>query len=62
MVSEEEVVAPLDYDADPRDPQTLQIYTEAAAFYVVCLKAGYIDEAQEFAEWFLETFDIDLED
>lgn len=37
-------------------------YAEAAAFYVALLKDGYSDEAQEFAEWFLETFDIDLED
>lgn len=40
----------------------LAIYAEAAAFYTACLKAGYGDEATEFAEWFLETFDLDLED
>lgn len=40
---------------------TLAIYAQAAAFYTTCLKAGYHDEATEFAEWFLETFDLDLE-
>lgn len=39
----------------------ISVYAAAAAFYVACLKAGHIDEAQEFAEWFLESFDIDLE-
>lgn len=38
-----------------------EVYTLAAAFYVALLKGGYFDEASEFAEWFLETFDIDLE-
>lgn len=39
----------------------LKIYAGAAAFYAQLLTAGYIDEATEFAEWFLETFDLDLE-
>jgi len=26
------------------------------------LRNGYTDEATEFAEWYLETFDHDLED
>lgn len=39
----------------------ISLYSAAAAFYVACLKGGYVDEAQEFAEWFLESFDIDLE-
>lgn len=43
-------------------PSKAAVYVEAAAFYVACTKAGYLDEAQEFAEWFLDTFDIDLED
>lgn len=38
-----------------------EVYGEGAAFYVVLVKAGYYDEAAEFAEWFLETFDLDLE-
>lgn len=38
-----------------------EVYAEAAAFYVVLLKCGYHDEAAEFADWFLTTFDIDLE-
>jgi len=37
------------------------VQVEAAAFYVACLRAGYREEAAEFAEWFLDTFDIDLE-
>lgn len=43
-------------------PRKLAVYTEAAAFYVACLRAGYADEATEFAEWFLDSFDIDLEE
>jgi hypothetical protein len=45
-----------------REPRKADIYVQAAAFYVACLKAGFSDEATEFQEWFLETFDIDLED
>lgn len=45
-----------------REPTKAAVYVEAAAFYVACLRAGYGDEAQEFQEWFLDTFDIDLED
>lgn len=37
------------------------VYAQGAAFYVVLLKAGYYDEAADFAEWFIDTFDIDLE-
>lgn len=37
------------------------VYGSAAAFFVALTKAGHLDEAAEFAEWFLETFDIDLE-
>jgi len=40
---------------------TFDVQAQGAAFYVACLKAGLIDEATEFAEWFLETFDHDLE-
>jgi len=45
-----------------QEPRKAAVYVEAAAFYVACLRAGYSDEAIEFQEWFLETFDIDLED
>lgn len=38
------------------------VHAHAAALYVAMLKAGAIDEATEFAEWYLETFDHDLED
>lgn len=38
-----------------------EIYAQAAALYVALVKNGYTEEATEFAEWFLETFDIDLE-
>ena len=47
---------------DVREPRKAAVYVEAAAFYVACLRAGYGDEATEFQEWFLDTFDIDLED
>lgn len=46
----------------PVEPRTVAVYAEAAAFYVACLKGGFTDEAGEFQEWFLETFDVDLED
>jgi len=42
-------------------PRHAEVYTLAAAFYVGCLRAGFYDEATEFAEWFLDTFDLDLE-
>jgi len=38
-----------------------EVYSVGAAFYVALVKNGYPDEATEFAEWFLETFDLDLE-
>lgn len=37
------------------------VYVHAAALYVAMLKNGYFDEAAEFAEWFLDAFDYDLE-
>lgn len=43
------------------NPRHAEVYTQAAAFYVACLRAGFFDEATEFAEWFLENFDLDLE-
>lgn len=38
-----------------------EVYVDAAALYVALLKNGYLEEASEFADWFLETFDLDLE-
>lgn len=38
-----------------------EVYVNAAAFYVALVKNGFAEEASEFAEWFLETFDLDLE-
>lgn len=43
------------------DDVDLSVRTHAAAFYVALLKARAIDEATEFAEWYLDTFDHDLE-
>jgi len=40
---------------------SLEVYAQGSAFYVVLVKNGYGQEAGEFAEWFLDTFDIDLE-
>jgi len=40
----------------------LEVRIHAAALYVSLLRAGLFDEATEFAEWYLETFDHDLED
>lgn len=37
------------------------VHVHAAAFYVSCLKNGFHEEATEFAEWYLDTFDHDLE-
>lgn len=37
-----------------------EVYTAAAAFIVALLKNGFIDEAEEFIEWYLETFDTNL--
>lgn len=42
-------------------PRHADVYATAAGFYTALLKSGYGDEASEFAEWFLETFDLDLE-
>jgi len=40
----------------------LEVRVHAAALYVALVKGGYFDEASEFAEWYLDTFDHDLED
>lgn len=47
---------------DFEDPQgELVVRVHAVALYLALLKAGMFDEATEFAEWYLETFDHDLE-
>lgn len=38
-----------------------EVHAHAAALYVSLLKADLQDEATEFAEWYLDTFDHDLE-
>jgi hypothetical protein len=43
-------------------PNKFEVHAHAAAFYVALLKNGAAEEASEFAEWYLETFDHDLED
>lgn len=51
-----------DYDLGAEiNPRAAEMYATAAGFYAACIKNRYFDEATEFAEWFLETFDIDLE-
>jgi len=40
----------------------LEVRVHAAALYVSLLRAGLFDEAGDFAEWYLDTFDHDLED
>jgi hypothetical protein len=50
------------FDGEPAHPRFWDVQAQGAAFYVALLKAHFTDEAQEFAEWFLDTFDHDLED
>lgn len=49
---------------DPSElrPEKFEVHASAAALYVALLRNGYTDEAQDFAEWYLEAFDFDLED
>lgn len=42
-------------------PSSAEVYATAAGFYVALLKNRYFDEAADFAEWFLDEFDLDLE-
>lgn len=42
-------------------PVDADIQVHAAAFYYALLRHGYGEEATEFAEWYLDTFDTDLE-
>lgn len=44
-----------------RASELATVRVHAAALYVSLLKAGLSDEATEFAEWYLDTFDHDLE-
>lgn len=39
----------------------VSVQAHVAALYVALLKADLMDEAAEFAEWVLDTFDHDLE-
>ncbi len=51
----------MDFGANnPR--RAVEVHVNAAALYATMLKNGFIDEATEFVEWYLETFDHDLED
>lgn len=45
----------------PAHRRAFDVQAQGAAFYVALIKGAYLDEATEFAEWFLETFDHDLE-
>lgn len=47
-------------DFDPASPN-FEIHAHAAAFYVALLRGGMHDQAADFAEWYLEEFDHDLE-
>jgi len=38
-----------------------EIHVHAAAFYVALLRGGMAEQAAEFAAWYLEEFDHDLE-
>lgn len=49
-------------ELDDETPQSeLVVRVHAAAFYLALMKAGLFDEATDFAEWYLEAFDHDLE-
>lgn len=54
---------PSELEPTDRDEPTsrFEVHGLAAGFYVALLKHGYFDEATEFAEWYLDTFDHDLE-
>lgn len=39
----------------------IEVRVHASAFYVALLKGNFFDEASEFVDWYLETFDHDLE-
>lgn len=39
---------------------TPEVYTAAAALVVALLKGGFLEEAEDFITWYLDTFDSDL--
>jgi hypothetical protein len=41
-------------------PPSAEIDVHAAAFAVALIRSGSLDEAEEFIEWYLETFDRDI--
>lgn len=47
---------------DLDEPQDASVHTHAAAFYFALIEAGHTDEASDFAAWYVEAFDYDLED
>lgn len=53
-------------DWQPETPagisRSAEVHVNAAALYASMIKHGFFDEAIEFAEWYLDTFDHDLED
>lgn len=50
------------FDSDELDVAAPpDVYAQGAAFYAALLKSSLFAEADEFAEWFLESFDLDLE-
>jgi len=40
---------------------SFEVHAAAAALIYALLKNGLLEEAQEFQEWYLDTFDFDLE-
>jgi hypothetical protein len=38
-----------------------EVHAAAAALIYALLKNGYLEEAEEFQQWYLDTFDFDLE-
>jgi hypothetical protein len=56
-------------EVDAADPARIrppggrfEVHAHAAALYVAFLRAGMLDEATEFAEWYLDTMDHDLQE
>lgn len=42
-------------------PGDFEIHAAAAALIYALMRNGYLEEATEFQEWYLDTFDYDLE-
>jgi len=51
----------MSHTLDEFEDRAPEVHVHAAAFYVSCIKNGFFEEATEFAEWYLDTFDHDLE-